>query len=135
MYFKEWLKKLEDTDKTAGIFFTDGKKVLILKRSPSSNNSNTWCLPGGHGKKGETPIQTAEREAREECGKVKGKQFDEIDGKWTLFFYKVKKTFKCKLNHEHTEWKWVDFGDLKNFKLHPSLANDIDKYVKKASGI
>ncbi len=34
----------------AGILFTDGKQILLLKRSEGSDNPGTWGLPGGGAK-------------------------------------------------------------------------------------
>jgi len=48
-----------------GVFVKKDGKVLIQKRI-SSHGIGTWCLPGGHLEYGETPEQTAAREAKEE---------------------------------------------------------------------
>lgn len=119
----------DNPDKGAGIFFTDGKSVLLLKRSKDSNDGETWCLPGGHAKNDETPLENAKREAMEEIGCVEGENIGSIerDGWWTTFFFKTDK-FDCKLNDEHTDWKWVEFEDLKNYKLLPDLKRDLPDY-------
>ena len=115
---------------TAGIFFTTGNKVLLLKRTVVCGNPFTWGLPGGHAKEGETPIETANREAKEEIGKVLGKRFGEkTEGNWTCFFYKVAEEFECDLNEEHSDYEWIPFHKLKKYKLHPKLKKVIKKYV------
>ena len=38
----------------AGIFFTDGKKVLLLRRSEKGDGNGTWGLPGGKVEEGGT---------------------------------------------------------------------------------
>ena len=121
--------------KGAGIFFTDGKKVLLLKRSEKGDGYNTWGLPGGKVEEGETDIDAAMREAKEECGKVKGQRFEdlkEIDNRhhWTTFFFKVEKPFACKLSDEHTDYKWFKFDDLDTIKLHPKLKENLDRHLK-----
>lgn len=121
--------------KGAGIFFTDGKSVLMLRRKPPCDHSKTWCLPGGGAKAGENALDNAIRESIEECGKVQGERFsklEEIDGHhhWTTFFYKVNKQFKVKLSNEHDAWKWIKFADLKNYDLHPALKANIDRHLK-----
>lgn len=119
----------------AGIFFTDGSKVLLLKRSEKGDGYGTWGLPGGKAEQGESAIDTARRESKEECGKVKGRRFDELeerDGlhKWTTFFFKIEKPFKCRLSDEHTEYKWFKLDELDEIKLHPKLKSNIDRHVK-----
>lgn len=44
--------------------FDDEGRILLIRRS----DDGTWCLPGGFGDPGETPAETAIREAREETG-------------------------------------------------------------------
>lgn len=125
---KRWGKK------GAGIFFTDGKKVLILKRSEKGDNQGKWSLPGGKIEEGESAIDAAKREAKEECGKLKGQRFEyskEKDGlfEWTTFFFKIEKPFKCKLSDEHTEYKWVKILDLENYDLHPKFKKNLKRYI------
>ena len=122
----------KDMDYGACIFFSDGEKVLLLKRSPYAEHSpNTWGLPAGHAQEGETPLQTAQREAREEVGKVEGQRIGMMGegNKWVTFFYKVKRPFEARLSEEHTEFIWARFEDLGNYPLHPLLKRQIDKYV------
>lgn len=123
--------------KAAGIFFTDGKKVLILKRSDDGNHGKTWCLPGGKAKDGETQAQTAIRETKEETGlkSIPGKIIDTLSNKehdqmYTGLLYKVSKPFKINLSHEHTDWEWVSFKDLNKRELHPKFKEQLPKYIK-----
>ena len=127
----------------AGIFFTDGAKVLLLKRSDKGDAGGTWGLPGGKTEEGETAIGTAIRECQEECGKVEGHRFEKSEEKdhrhlWTTFFYKVSKPFDCRISDEHTDWKWISFDDLSEYKLHPKLDENMDRYMtitKKKFGV
>ena len=123
--------------RAAGIWFTDGKSVLLLQRSGEDKYSNTWDLPGGHAKEDETPLDNAKREAIEELGikSIPGKKFDQINkienGKqYTIFFYKLNKKFKPKLNEEHKNFEWVDFKNLKNKKIFPKLIQDIPSCLR-----
>jgi 8-oxo-dGTP pyrophosphatase MutT (NUDIX family) len=121
--------------KGAGIFFTDGEKVLLLKRSKKGDNGGTWGLPGGKAQEGETILGTAMRESKEECGNVEGNRFDSletVDGchHWTTFFYQVNGPFDCKLSDEHTKWEWVSLDDLDAYDLHPKLSKEIGRYMK-----
>jgi 8-oxo-dGTP pyrophosphatase MutT (NUDIX family) len=118
----------------AGIFFTDGDKVLLLKRSKKGDNCGSWGLPGGKIEEGESPIDAALREAKEECGKVLGQRFEdakETDGlhEWTTFFFKVKRPFECELSDEHTDYKWADIKSLDKYELHPKLKENLGRYL------
>lgn len=121
--------------KGAGIFFTDGKRVLLLKRSEKGDGFNTWGLPGGKVEEGETDIDAAIREAKEECGKVRGQRFADLTEKdgmheWKTFFFRVDKPFKCKLSDEHKDYKWVGIRNIKKYELHPKLKENLDRHIK-----
>ncbi|MCK9458592.1 MAG: NUDIX hydrolase [Proteobacteria bacterium] len=126
----ESVKKRKKTKPAAGIFFTDGRAVLMLKRRPPGSNPNTWGLPGGHSEGEETPLMAAQREAREECGKMTGKKFGVLtSGAWTCFFYQVPKTFRCEISEEHDAWEWVKFEELKHLQLHPQFKKQMQRYI------
>jgi 8-oxo-dGTP pyrophosphatase MutT (NUDIX family) len=125
-------ESIEVRERGAGFVFTDGKKVLLLLRSSKCSNPNTWGLPAGGLQDEEDFRQAAERESREEIGSCSGKTFYksvEANGNWIFFFNKVPKPFKCKINKEHTNWKWVDLDEVKSYKLHPKLKKKINHYI------
>lgn len=125
-------------DMGAGVLFTDGKKVLLLHRSPGSKNPGTWGLPAGHAEPGEGSFQTAERECDEEIGlKPFGTRMgksEERQGRWVIYLYRVDRPFECQLNDEHTEYKWVPWADLDQMNLHPLFRQQLPKY-KQMLGI
>lgn len=53
-----------DMDFTASVFIIEDGRVLMLKHT----KLDAWLQPGGHIDPGETPDETARREAREETG-------------------------------------------------------------------
>jgi 8-oxo-dGTP pyrophosphatase MutT (NUDIX family) len=123
--------------RASGIFFTDGKKVLLLKRSDEGDYSNTWALPGGKGKDGETEIGAAIRETKEETGlsSIPGYRFDSLSSqngqqKFTGFLYRVSEPFDIKISNEHTDWDWVDLDNLKSKDLHPKFKEQIPRYIR-----
>lgn len=127
--FISWLESKnlskEDTEKTAGIFFTNGRKVLLLQKP-----NKKWQLPGGHGKEGESAHETAKRECMEECGKIKGQNIGSIkNGNWTAFFYKIDKPFDCKLSDEHIDWKWFSLDKIKDAELTKKFRLNLDKHL------
>ena len=132
MRFREYL----ESKITAGIFFTDGESVLLLKRKPPCSHPNTWGLPGGHAESDETALETAKREAEEECGRIEGKKIGKLEqDKWTVFFYEVKKPFHCDLSSEHNAWRWINFKHLSEYKLHPEFKKQYRKYIKTATNL
>jgi 8-oxo-dGTP pyrophosphatase MutT (NUDIX family) len=123
--------------KAAGIFFTDGIKVLLLKRADEGDYGCTWALPGGKAKDGETEIGNAIRETKEETGldSIPGHRIDTLSckngqQKFTGFLYRVFAPFDIKLSHEHTDWDWVDLESLKNKDLHPKFKEELPRYLQ-----
>lgn len=117
--------------KAAGIIFTDGKKILLLKRE-TGDHSKTWAIPGGKAHEKETPIENAKREAKEEIGTVQGKEIDKYSVEnFTGYIYKVDMPFKVTLNKEHSQYEWVDLDKVKEKNLHPSFAKEWPIYLKK----
>jgi len=118
----------------AGILFTDGKQVLLLKRA-DGDHQGTWGQPGGEVEPGETTVDAAIREAQEECGNFNGYrvgEFEEKDGlhRWTTYLYKVPGPFPCKLSKEHSEYKWIDIDKLRSENLHPKFKQNLPAYLK-----
>jgi 8-oxo-dGTP diphosphatase len=121
--------------KGAGIFFTDGKRVLLLKRSEKGDCAGTWGIPGGKVEEGESLIDAAIREAKEECGRINGQRFEDLHEKdglhdWTTFFFKVDKPFECELSDEHTDYDWVDLDGLNGYRLHPKFKENMDRHLR-----
>jgi 8-oxo-dGTP diphosphatase len=127
---------MKKTTKAAGILYTNGEKVLLLKRSKIGGNPFTWDLAGGRAEKGESPFRNAKRESKEEIGvSLKGTRIAKFreTGKnkvYTVFLYKVDKKFKCTLSDEHVDYKWIDIDDLSKFKISPKLKMNMKKYIK-----
>lgn len=122
----------------AGILFTDGSSVLLLKRSPGTDNPHTWGLPGGKANGDETPIATARREVREETGleSIPGHRLDDFEHqdahhRWTTFLYRVDGPFDVpRLSDEHEDWAWIDLPDLPETNLHPRLREQVSGYIR-----
>ncbi len=118
----------------AGIIFTNGESILLLKRAKSADHHGTWCMPGGKTEQGEVPIETARRECKEEIGSSPGEQFarfDEKDGHhvFTVFLFKTE-PFDVKLSDEHDEFKWVPIQEIETLDLHPEFKAHLPYYLK-----
>jgi len=124
--------------KGAGILFTDGKSMLLLKRAKGTDNANKWGLPGGKTESGESDIAAAIRETKEETGldKIPGHRIDSfvsVDGRhrFVTFLYRVNEQFQdVSLSDEHSDWKWVDLNDLTSEDLHPKLEVNLPRYIR-----
>lgn len=119
----------------AGMIFTDGKSILLLKRE-KGDEKETWCIPGGRADDGETPMDCAMRETKEEIGKLPdSKQFGHFDMKdkayhFHVYLMAVKKEFKVKLSDEHSDYEWIKLDKLDDYRLHPKLKVSLATYLK-----
>lgn len=114
----------------AGIIFLKEEEVLVLKK-----HKNTWGFPGGKPVEGETPIQTAKRESKEEVGKVPGKQIEssvinsENNKIYYSFVFKVDNKFEPILSDEHIDYSWINYKNLEKLNLSKFFLNNL-KIIK-----
>ncbi len=98
----------------------DDDEVLLLKRKADAHCPNVWSFPGGKAEHGETSLQAAVRELREETG-LNGKLW-RLVGRHThtyhdttlhfhLFFCRVSATKSTKLNAE-SAYTWCPIRSL-----------------------
>lgn len=123
--------------KGAGILFTDGDKVLLLRRKGggAADHAGKWGIPGGKTEGNESPIETAKRECKEEIGGYEGTrvaQFDEVDGhhKFTVFVFKIDKPFDVSISEEHDKSEWIPIAELRSYPLHPEFEKHLPYYLK-----
>ena len=118
----------------AGIIFTDGQKILLLRRANIGDYLGYWAPPGGKAKEGEVPLETAKRESKEECGHNEGQRFSDHhsqDGGHHFYTYLMTvKPFEAKLSKEHDMSKWVDLDEVENMKLHPKFKDSWPTYKR-----
>jgi len=95
-------------------------KILIMKRSKETSSSGLWIFPGGKIKEDEKSSEAVLRELEEETG-LKGEIMKKgescIDsgelGSWRLYPFVVEvKENKIELNHEHSEYRWVEKQEI-----------------------
>jgi len=111
----------------AGMLFTDGHNILLVKRSKKCDNAGTWANVGGKVEENETFLGAAQRESKEEIGKLPtAHRIGEIENKdghhiYKLYVCLVNKQFGCKLNDEHDDYGWFNEDEIKDMHLHPKL--------------
>jgi 8-oxo-dGTP pyrophosphatase MutT (NUDIX family) len=117
--------------RSAGIIYTDGKKILLLKRSEEVRNSGMWAPVAGKMEDDEDWLEVAKRESKEEIGTFTGKKIAEfqIGDNFKMFIYKVPQPFEVKLNDEHTKYEWVPLKDVKDYKLHHRFEDEWSRYL------
>lgn len=110
------------------LFLTKDKKILMLQKP-----NKKWSLVGGHKEKNESPLETAERECKEEIGFLpKGKIIKTIQYTKTetnsdcySFIMEVKQEFEPKLSHEHIGYKWVKYKKIEDYVLSKAVKDMI----------
>ena len=117
-------------ERSAGIIFflktPQGTRYLVIRSSKSASyRKDFWDFPKGRVEKGETGLQAAVREAREETGiddfeidpnfKETVRYFTWRDGKRIPKFVAMllveAKTDKVKLSWEHDAYKWLSLEE------------------------
>lgn len=119
-------------DKGAGFLFTDGDTILLLKRNAKGESPEKWATPGGKQETGESFLDTAIRETKEETGRVPEykiiSQIDTHTGDFTFrTFIASTKRFNCELSGEHTAYDWFPLDNVDKADLHPKLKEIIER--------
>jgi 8-oxo-dGTP diphosphatase len=122
--------------------FNAKNEILVLKRKDSGN----WTLPGGTHEFGESLIQCAEREVKEETGfSIKVKDIigtysnpktvveytdGEVRQEFTLVFYSEIKHGSLKIDNESTDYKWEKAENVLNLSLADSQRRRIGDVIE-----
>lgn len=113
----------------AGVLFTDGKKLLLIRRA-DGDHKGKWDIPGGHIEENESPLKAARREGDEEVGTARGQKIHEFKNPF-VYIFKISSPFKVELSNEHSASKWVTLDEVTSFDLHPAFKNNWKKYLNK----
>ena len=120
-------------------------KVLIAHRLPKGDMGNRWEFPGGKVEEGEDEKTALIREFKEEFGvKIRAGEliaqgeFEHRGEKRLLHAYRIFVPhrglfFKYKLT-EHSEYKWVDFDEIKKLSFVDSdllIYDQVKEYAQK----
>ena len=121
-------------------------EFLLLKRSNKVRTyRGLWMVPAGYMDEIISAEEKALKELFEETGIEKksvlsiktGKLIKETDSKISKIWYiipvliKLKHKPKIRLDWEHTEYKWVKYEDLKNYKTVPGLNGMLKNILDK----
>lgn len=113
---------------TAGVYATRQGRILMLERA-AGMMCGFWSVPGGRVDPGETPLQGAIRELREEAGLVptgplwlvtavplKGYGMDLL----SLRYVCPCDTGEVQISHEHSGWRWFTPEEYRALHLSES---------------
>jgi 8-oxo-dGTP pyrophosphatase MutT (NUDIX family) len=109
----------------AGICIFHKGKLLLLKCVQDGYDNDKWGPPGGHGEKGETALETAIRETKEEAnlvvkvsGIVRIIKVVISDGSQLLFVFfsaEIDDISDLKIDHkESSDYAWVGYDDIES---------------------
>ncbi len=111
------MRRTEETELTVLCLIRDGSKVLLQNRV--KKDWQGYTLPGGHVERGESFVDAAVREMKEETGldiyspKLVGiKQFPIEGGRYIVFLFMTDSFSGEVVSSNEGEMKWVDIGRL-----------------------
>ncbi|KPM47481.1 NUDIX hydrolase [Jiulongibacter sediminis] len=135
-------KHYKIVDAAGGVVLNDEGEILMIYRR------NKWDLPKGKAEKGETIIETAEREVEEECG-IEVKVIDDYFVSYHTYTHKnervLKRTYWYKmslisddnmqpqLEEEIEEIRWMNRSEMHKAleDSYPSIAQVIDETISQ----
>jgi hypothetical protein len=112
----------EENPVVAFVVYTDDEKILWVRRT----KDNSWGFPGGHVEEGESPIEGAIRESKEEICHVPATGINLIyeEGNISLFCCNDGR-FDPVLNDEHDAFVWATIDDAPEPLFH-KIEDQID---------
>jgi 8-oxo-dGTP pyrophosphatase MutT (NUDIX family) len=112
----------------AGLLVADDGRVLLQLRARWAHQGGTWSIPGGARERGESSVEAALREAREELGvdpagvETVGSYVAECGG-WRYETVFARATVRLRLEDraESAGHRWVAADQVGTMKLHPAF--------------
>ncbi len=118
-----------------------GNRILLMKRAKHEQRPGVWEFPLGRIEKGETSIEAAKREIKEETSLSLEPKFigmvERFDGenneeyKPVSCFVATTDSEEIKLSDEHDEFKWVTMDGLKGPNISYDAQMMLKTYFKK----
>jgi len=119
----------QDSKQVSKCLIVDGTKVLFLLRKADDSYGNTWDLPGGHIKYGETIEEGMKREVFEECGLVVKSTQRSVSYKDRNHIFFISEDWSGKLLEdlpEHQEAQWVEIKDIPKYNMGSFYQKAVD---------
>ena len=115
------------------IFDPEGRVLFLLRPDFVSWMPGKWALPGGHIEEGETPIDAAVREVKEETALDISEpvEFHMSANGEVAYFTTRGYTGEVVIDFEHDDFAWVYPEDLTNYDRVPKL-DDVVERAKQA---
>lgn len=124
-------KDEDESGLVAFVVYTDGDKILWMKRT----KDDSWGFPGGHVEEGESPMEGAIRESREEIGRTPESGLELIYSEGKVRLYSCNDgEFEPGLNDEHSEYVWATIEDAPN-PLFPKIDGSEKKIAEAATAM
>jgi len=116
----------------AGVALVDPNGVVFLvRRNSQTSHGGLWSIPGGYIDDGESPLQTALRELKEETGLSVGSasQIGQLvvptpeGGSFSVFIYQGSLASRTPTTQrsEVDRWLWLEPSLAFGLKLHPGM--------------
>jgi len=112
----------------AGLLVADGGRVMLQLRAGWAHRGGTWSIPGGARERGESGVQAALREAREEMA-IRSREIDVRSsylwtcGGWRYETVLARPLVPLRLRHlsESVRHVWATPDELVELPLHPGF--------------
>ena len=118
------------------VLLNDANEILLLKRPANVKWSPLkWALPGGKLEPGETSMAAAKRETKEETTLLVAglKKIRVVLDKPVVSYYTRHYSGSVQIDHEHTDWAWVNRSAIASYDTAPGVLQLFDWVLKNGN--